>query len=133
MRALASGRDTTQVMGHLFSANMNSTSDQLIQVKSQTGMPWILRRIVATNATRAMNTVVGGFYTGGGKTGTILVANSQVYALLDDPTKWVDLTIAATPLNTVLSTNVIILSLTTPQGQAATCDFYIYGDLLDRP
>ena len=119
------------LLGQLISANMNSTGDQQIVIFSAPAK-YIIRRIVATNASTSLSTAVGGIYPAVSKGGTAIVANSQVYSGLTASGKFVDLTVASgyTSGGDVLTVKSIYLSLTTPQGAAATADIYVYGDIV---
>jgi hypothetical protein len=119
------------LLGQLISANMNSTADQQIVMFSSPAK-FIIRRIVATNASISLTTAVGGIYPAVSKGGTAIVANTQVYSGLSASGKFVDLTIASgyTSGGDVLTVGSIYLSLTTPQGAAATADIYVFGDIV---
>jgi hypothetical protein len=119
------------LLGQLIGANMNSTGDQQIVIFSAPAK-YIIRRIVATNASISLSTAVGGIYPAVSKGGTAIVANSQVYSGLSASGKFVDLTVASgyTSGGDVLTVKSIYLSLTTPQGAAATADIYVYGDIV---
>jgi hypothetical protein len=115
------------LLGELIGANMNSTDDQQIVIFSAPAK-YIIRRIVATNASISLTTAVGGIYTAVSKGGTAVVANSQAYSTLSASTKFLDLTLASnTDYRTATS---LYLSLTTPQGAAATADIFVYGDIV---
>jgi hypothetical protein len=115
------------LLGELIGANMNSTGDQQIVIFSAPAK-YIIRRIVATNASISLTTAVGGIYTAVSKGGTAVVANSQAYSTLSAGTKFLDLTLASnTDYRTATS---LYLSLTTPQGAAATADIFVYGDIV---
>lgn len=119
------------LLGELISANMNSTADQQIVIFSAPAK-YIVRRIVVTNASISLTTAVGGIYPQVSKGGTAIVANSQAYSSLNATTKFIDLTIASgyTSGGSILTAKSIYLSLTTPQGAAATADVYVYGDIV---
>ena len=115
------------LLGELIGANMNSTGDQQIVIFSAPAK-YIIRRIVATNASISLTTAVGGIYTAVSKGGTAVVANSQAYSTLSASTKFLYLTLASnTDYRTATS---LYLSLTTPQGAAATADIFVYGDIV---
>lgn len=107
--------------------NFNSTADQALNQTGWTGK-FRPRRFVITNASTSLTTAAGGFYTGAGKTGTTLVAAGQVYSALTTALLALEATLnsAATVL---ASATPVYLSLTTPQGGAATADINIYGDV----
>lgn len=119
--------NTNILLGKLTAGDFNSTSDQAISINSS---EYIVRRIVASNASISLTTAVGGIYTAASKT-TPLVANTQVYSALTAPTKYKDLTLTALAGTDVITAATLYLSLTTPQGVAATADIYIIGDRLD--
>lgn len=119
------------LLGQLISANMNSTSDQQIVIFSAPAK-YIIRRIVATNASTSLTTAAGGIYPAVSKGGTAIVAAAQAYSGLTTSAKFVDLTVASayTTGGDVLTVKSIFLSLTTGQGSAATADIYVYGDIV---
>jgi hypothetical protein len=61
---------------------------------------------------------------GAGKAGTTIVDAAQVYSGLTVATSVITTTMAATP---TVSNGTIYLTLTTPQGAAATAMVYVYG------
>lgn len=113
------------IIGSLIGANFNSVADQAITISPS---KYIIRFIVVTNASISLTTAVGGFYTGAGKGGTILVAAAQTYSALTAPTKKLDVTLAAVVGTDTFAVTPIYLSLTTPQGAAATADVFVLGD-----
>ncbi len=119
------------LLGQLISANMNSTSDQQIVIFSAPAK-YIIRRIVATNASTSLTTAAGGIYPAVSKGGTAIVAAAQAYSGLTAAGKFIDLTVASayTTGGDVLTVKSIFLSLTTGQGSAATADIYVYGDIV---
>lgn len=118
-----------RLIASITSANMNIDTDQALTM-ALTPTKYIIRKIVATNASTSLTTAVGGIYTGAGKTGVTIVANTQVYSALSAAAKFVDLTLAAGVTADVATAATIFLSLTTPQGGAATADLYVFGDIL---
>jgi hypothetical protein len=119
------------LLGQLISANMNSTADQQINIFSAPAK-YIIRRIVVTNASVSLSTAAGGVYPAVSKGGTAIVAAGQAYSSLTAAGKFIDLTIASgyTSGGDVLTASNIYLSLTTPQGAAATADVYVFGDIV---
>lgn len=118
-----------RLIASLVGANMNVTTDQALTM-AVTPAKYLIRKIVATNASISLTLAVGGFYTATAKGGTTIVANTQVYAALTAATKFVDLTLAAGVTGDVTTAAQLYLSLTTAQGAAATADIYVYGDVL---
>jgi hypothetical protein len=119
---------TLNIIGMLLGANMNSTADQLIPLYVPATTLYRVNKVTVTNASVSLTTAVGGLYTGAGKTGSALVANSQVYSALTTGLKAVDLTLALNQRD--VAGTLLYLSLTTAQGAAATADVYVYGDRL---
>ncbi|MCC6752058.1 MAG: hypothetical protein IT371_30680 [Deltaproteobacteria bacterium] len=108
--------------------DFNSTADQPLYLNASR---FIVRRVVAANATVSLTTAAGGIYTGAGKTGTAIVPAAQTYAALTASNKFLDLTLDAstgTDVFTLPAGTPWYFSLTTPQGVAATGDVYIWGD-----
>ena len=119
------------LLGQLISANMNSTADQQIVIFSAPAK-YIIRRIVATNASISLNTAAGGIYPQVSKGGTAIVGSGQAYSGLTASGKFIDLTIASgyTSGGDVLTATNVYLSLSTAQGAAATADIYVFGDIV---
>lgn len=114
-------------MGRLTGANMNSTLDQAITINSSN---YIIRNIIATNASASLTLAVGGIYAATSKA-TAVVSNAQLFSALTAPAKTVDLTISALGISDKRTENTLYISLTTGQGSAATCDIFVFGDRLD--
>ena len=125
--ARATYQDRMILLASKIGANMNSSADQVLTMAS--GLTkYIIRRITVTNASVNLTTAAGGFYTAASKGGTTVVANTQVYSALTASTKFVDLTLAAGVTVDVVTAALLYLSLTTPQGVAATADVYVFGE-----
>jgi hypothetical protein len=112
------------VLFQLIAANMNITTDQAF-TKLLGFTNFLITRIRALNSSGSLTTAAGGIYTGAAKAGNAIVAAGQAYATLTGATIGMDLTIAA--VGNGLQTVTPILSLTTGQGSAMTCDMYIIG------
>lgn len=124
---LSNGQIRTVLLGSK-TVNMNSTADQAITISGAS--KYIVTSIVATNASVNLTTAVGGIYPAASKGGTALVANTQVYSALTAATKYKALTLAAgigTDYNTEAT---LYISLTTPQGVAATADVLVFGTII---
>jgi len=115
-----------RVIGKLLGANFNTTTDQAIPLGYGHAA---VTDIVVTNTSTSLTLAAGGFYTGAGKTGTIIVAAAQLYSFLTAAGLALKATIAA-PVRVI--TGQIFLSLTTAQGGAATADVYVVGLELDQ-
>jgi hypothetical protein len=113
-------------LARILGFNMNSTADQPFTLLST--LPFRIRFITVTNASLSMTTAVGGVYPAASKGGTAIVANSQAYSALSAADIPLDLTIAS---DLVLPSGAVVVpSLTTPQGAAATADWYLFGETL---
>lgn len=121
------------LLGRLLGANMNVTTDQPFVMRQLSMLvPFRIAKITAGNGSTSLTTAVGGIYPAASKGGTAVVANSQVFSGVTGASLIVSLTIATAPGNTIYAPNTpLYLSLTTPQGGAATADLYVWGDLLD--
>lgn len=107
-------------------ANFNIATDQIL-VPTFIGK-WRAKRITILNASISLTTAVGGFYTGASKGGSALVANTQVYSSLTAALLALDATLAL-PNLVLAAATPLFLSLTTPEGTAATADIQVYGDV----
>lgn len=125
----------TNVLATLLSADMNSISDQAITFPN-TITAFQISGILVCNSSLSLTTAAGGFYPATSKTGTAIVAASQVYTTLTAAAKLLSLTLAAATATTRFSSaNVdsvdgyltIYFALTTAQGSAATADIYVLG------
>lgn len=110
----------------LKSANFNSNADQILS--PYFSGKYRPKRIVITNASISLTTAAGGFYTAASKGGTAIVANTQTYSSLTTALLALEATLAV-PNNVLAAATPLYLSLTTPQGSAATADIYIHGDI----
>lgn len=111
------------------SANFNSTTDQACVIPA-TVTKWTPTAIVVTNCSASMTLAAGGVYPTTAKGGTAVVAAAQVYSAATSSSISVNLAIAAGSLTTPYTVNTVYLSLTTGQGSAATCDFFLFGNIL---
>ena len=108
-----------------FSVNMNTTSDQLITPTHRYGR-WFIANFVVHNASISLTTAAGGLYTGAGKTGTTLVASSQVYAPLTSSTS-APLFLTNSNRGYFGPSDTFYFSLTTAQGAAATATLSVFN------
>lgn len=116
----------TNLIAKLIGANFNSTADQRIPLIDTTTTKFRVTDFVVLNASVSLSAAAGGIYTGLAKTGTTLVAAGQTYATLTVSTKGMSLTLNA-PNEVLPAGQAMYLSLTTPQGLAATADIYAFG------
>lgn len=114
-----------RVLWALRGADMNVDTDQAL-VKQGTFGSFVIVGVRAFNASTSLTTAVGGIYTAAAKAGIAIVAANQAYSALTAATIGADLTVAAAGKDE-LSATTLILSLSTPQGGAATADILVYG------
>lgn len=114
---------TYQCLWQLIGADMNSTADQALS-KLFPFTNFSIEKILVTNASASLTTAIGGLYTAAAKGGSAIISAATVYSTLTTA-----LIILNPPVLTVnlLSASPLYLSLTTPQGSAATADFRIMG------
>lgn len=117
------------LLGRLIGADMNVTTDQTFSMNIPLLVPFTISKILATNASIDLTAADGGIYDAAAKGGNAIVANTQVYTALTTSSKLLSLTIAAAGSGNVFQV-APILSLTGAQGEAATCDFYLIGNVL---
>jgi len=113
------------VLYQLIGANMNTTADQAF-AKMHNYSAYTLQFIRVVNASISLTTAAGGVYTGAAKSGIILVAASQTFTALTTSVKGQAMTLTTNDATGRLTADPI-LSLTTAQGAAATCDIYVMG------
>lgn len=114
------------LLGSLTAADFNVVTDQAITMSST---KYRITDIVVKGASVNMTTAQGGVYNAVGKPGGgVLVAAGQVYTALSAATKFVALTLAGVALTDVQTAGFVYLSLSTPQGVAATADVYVFGE-----
>ncbi len=128
------GKPTTvsgglNLIGHLLGADMNSVTDQPVEMLVDAQTPFRVRQITVTNASGLLDTASGGIYTDVNKGGTAIVSAGQGFSDLSAPNIAVDLDIVPTPGNTIWdAATQLYVSLSVPQGVAGvTADYYFYG------
>lgn len=114
------------VLGQLLGANFNTTGDQAIALWCKAG---IVTHVIVTNPSLSLTTAVGGFYTGAGKTGTIVVPATQVYSVLTAAGLALVIPVA---IAVRITTGQLFLALTVAQGAPATGDVYVCGIAADQ-
>jgi len=115
------------LIGSLIGANFNSTADQQITITHPYSKVQI-QSIRVTNASTSLTTAAGGIYTGASKSGTTIIAASQVYSALT-ASNLVLTPPVSSPASLTAFDNTLTLyfSLTTAQGATATADIYVFG------
>ena len=115
--------------GSLAAANFNSTSDQPITISIPTGYSkWQIDTIRVSHPSTSLTTAVGGIYSGAGKTGVQIVSAAQAYSALTTGTANTSGSAMSATVSNVAEFNLttIYLSLSTPQGGAATADVNVW-------
>lgn len=118
--------------GYRKSADFNSTSDQSIAISLPDGVTaYRVQFIIVKNASISLTTAAGGVYNTTAKGGTPLVAASQAYSALTGAAagasgSLLQLTADSGIGSAYQTATTLYLSLTTPQGAAATADIYVY-------
>jgi hypothetical protein len=116
------------LLGRLVGADFNVVTDQIIPWFVPSGHTYQITAIAVRNPSTSLTTAAGGFYTAAGKTGTTLVAATQVYTGATGAATVQNVTIAAAGLAANLGAAVPpIFALTTAQGVAAKGDIFVYG------
>ncbi len=117
------------IIGYLKSANMNSTADQAIDIlPGARGQTYIIESVTVVNGSIALTTASGAIYTATAKGGSSVISTGAVFNSINPGTQdyqRLATTTATTNIKQTLAT--LYLSLTTPQGAAATADIIIWG------
>jgi hypothetical protein len=130
--------NTSGLVGRLLKVNMNlagagtAGEDQQIPLFLPAGQFVRYTKITAKNCSGSVTTALGGAYTASAQGGTAVVAAGQAYSGNTGATLSLDLTIATTPGKTIFggaTAPTLFVNLSTAQGAAMTCDFFVYGDV----
>ena len=117
--------------GQLVGASFNSTADQGIPITIPAGYTkYLIQSIAVYNASTSLTTAAGGLYPTTSKGGTAFVASGQTYSSLTGSTISLNLTLTGAVSTTPLSATTLYLSLTTPQGSAATANVVVNVNFL---
>lgn len=108
-------------------ANANTTGDSPITINYN---KYVVRRIVAYDATISLTTVKGGIYTAASKGGSALVASTQSYSSLTSSTNFVDLTLQSPATTNYQTSTTLYFSPTTAQGADSSVTIAVYGEIL---
>lgn len=118
--------------GALNGANFNTTADQSITL-AVPGYSYLVDSITVSNPSVSLTTAAGGFYSAISKGGVAVVGSGQAYSSLTTNTANATgnamLATIATAGNTTAflgNPSTLYLSLTTPQGAAATADVRVF-------
>lgn len=116
-------------IGRLIGANMNTTADQAITLRLPPGVTkYRFQTLVASNPSISLTTAQGCFYTGAGKTGTLIGAATQSFAgLTTNAANTTGNSINLTGSTIFFDVTTLYFSLTIAQGAAATCDLNLYA------
>jgi len=129
-RATLSLAAVNVLIAKLTGADLNVTTDQALTMQL-TPAKYLVRRIVATNASGTPTLAAGGFYTAASKGGAKLVETTQLYTALSAATKFVDTTLLTIATTDIVTSAQLYMALTTANGSAMTCDVYVYGEILE--
>lgn len=121
------GVGQTGIIGYLKSANMNITTDNVIPLTLAGASKFAVTSVLLTNPSISLSSAAGGIYTVGTKGGASIVASTQTYTALTTASSLLSPTLTSTATNSIYSVPNLFLSLTTPQGAAATADVYVFG------
>jgi hypothetical protein len=119
--------NTNRVLCSIRGANFNTTADQACAIAASV-TAYTVTSVLITNCSTSMTLAAGGVYPTTSKGGTALVAAVQVYSALTASTITLLATLAANIATTRYTAATLYLSLTTGQGGAAACDFYVLGN-----
>lgn len=134
-----------RIIGYALGVNCNSaTTDTAVNLYLLPGANFVVTKFQANNASVSLTTATVSLYTatgGSGGSGTGLATDQALSALSTVGTGNVNLTLASAATNTVQNTvtlgtitggtaNTLYIRIGTAQGAAATCDFYIWGEVL---
>lgn len=119
--------NTNRALCAIRAANFNTTVDQACTIAAAV-TAYTVTSILVTNCSASLTLAAGGVYPTTSKGGTALVAAVQVYTALTSAAIVLGATLAANIATTRYTASTLYLSLTTGQGTAATCDFYIFGN-----
>jgi hypothetical protein len=125
--------DTSVPLFTIAQANFNVTTDQAMFPTFPTSLynTFIIERVLVLNASVALTTAAGGFYSAAAKAGLVLVSAATTYAgATAAATAGQSVLPAATGAGLLPLTTPPIFSLTTPQGAAAFADIVVYGRLV---
>jgi hypothetical protein len=104
--------------------DVNSAGDTTLTVSGASR--YIIDKMTVDNASLNLTTATAGVFTGAGGGGVTLAAD-QVLTALTATTKYEDLTPEAVVGTDVRTEGTLYFRVGTPQGAAATADFYLFG------
>ncbi len=115
------------LLGVVIGVNLNvGATDTPIPISS---VNYIVRRVIGVNASISLTVATAGVFNTAGGVGAICA--DQVLSALTAASKYKDLTVAGVGLTDVQTPVQLFLRCGTPQGAAATADFYVFGEKLD--
>lgn len=132
---------TRMQCGQLYAANANTTADQLIPIAMPSANYLIdsieVDEVFPVQPSVSLTTAQGGFYTGAGKTGVTVVANTQAYSTITSNSvnttgNAMSATLSTAGNTTIFNSNLqsaptnLYWSLTTAQGAAATVNIRVF-------
>jgi hypothetical protein len=109
--------------------NINSAnSDNEVAIPAA---KYIIRKVIVTNPSTSLaaSAATLGVFTAAAAGGATVVTAALLTAL-SAAAKFLDMTIAATPLTDVVTSSSLFIRNVIAHGSAATVDVYIFGDIL---
>ena len=128
------GGNSSYPCGRIIGANMNSTADQAINIGGWG--KFMVTGITTANASTSLTTAAGGVYTATSKGGTAVIAAATTYTANTTAAKASSASAVGAAYgdtSLVVPGAVLYLSLTTPQGSAATADITVSCNLAQNP
>ena len=110
-----------RLLAYVQGANINAAGDTALPIINAT--VYSVANVIMVNASVSLSAAAAGLFTATGGGGTAIVANAALSAATG-PTVVSQRSVASTNTTTVQN---LFLNVGTPQGSAATADFYVYG------
>ena len=125
----------SRLVGVILGANVNQTStDIAIPLSLLPGCNFVINSIHINNASTSLTTATFGVFSAAAAGGVTIVTAGAVLSGLTTATSNLKATLAATATTTVLNqttvANNLYFRVGTAQGAAATCDVYVFADVL---
>ena len=124
-----------RLIGVVLGANVNQTNTDIpVPLILLPGCNFIISGISINNASTSLTTATYGVFSAAAAGGVTIVTAAAVLSGLTVATSNVNSTLAATATTTVFNqttlSNTLYFRVGTAQGSAATCDIYVWADVL---
>ncbi len=116
------GTSTTLFRGII---DLNTTVDQALNKMLDFGA-YVIDRIVVAKPSKVITTAKGGFYTQTSKSGVPVINSTQSYAGLSGTTAVINPAVSLDGTG-IITDPTLYVSLTTPEGSAATAEVFVMG------